>query len=302
MSDLLLLVGLSNIGDAVLTTPVMNALKALFPDAALDVVADRRSAAVYEPCPFVRQVFYKEKRAPLRGLPGLVMELRRERYDLVVDLRTDFLAYLTRARRRFPKWRARPYGTHAVERHMGVIASLHGARPLPPVSVWPRAADIAFAEGVLAGGARWLGIGPGANWAPKIWPARRFAELLVELQGDFGGVVLFGDAADAVHARAITASAPLPCVDLCGRTTILQAAAALARCGCFVGNDSGLGHLAAAMGVPTLTLFGPGDPARYRPWGPAARWLEAPDADLDRLPARAVAELLRARPAAGAGH
>ena len=58
----------------------------------------------------------------------------------------------------------------------------------------------------------------------------------------------------------------LPVLDLCGRTSILQAAAVLQHATAFVGNDSGLGHIAAALGVPTITIFGPGDPERYRPW------------------------------------
>jgi ADP-heptose:LPS heptosyltransferase len=293
MSGPVLLVGLSNIGDAVLTTPVLNALHQLFPDAPLDIVADRRSADVYEPCPFRRTVFYKEKRTLLRGLPGLLRQLRRERYELVVDLRTDFLAYLVRARARLAKWRAQPYGPHAVERHMGVIASLYGAQALPAGSVWPGPEHHAAAARALAAGVRWLGIGPGARWPPKIWPAPRYVELIAALRTEFGGVALFGDRADAGAARAIAAASSLPCVDLCGRTTVLEAAATLGRCACFVGNDSGLGHLAAAMGTPTLTLFGPGDPARYRPWGAGATWITAPGGDLSRLEAESVAAKLR---------
>jgi ADP-heptose:LPS heptosyltransferase len=296
MNDPVLLVGLSNIGDAVLTTPVMVALHELYPGAPLDIVADRRAADVYEPCPFRRRVFYKEKRAALRGLPALLRDLRRERYAAVVDLRTDFLAYLVRARRRFPKWRARPYGPHAVERHMGVIARLYGTRPLPGAAVWPRREDLEFAEHALPGGPRRLAIGPGAHWPPKIWPARRFVELVAELRAEFDGIVLLGDHADAAAAGEIAAAAPLPCTNLCGRTSLLEAAAALGRCAMFVGNDSGLGHLAAAAGTPTLTLFGPGNPARYRPWGPCADWIEGPGCDLQQLDPTAVAARLRAHP------
>jgi ADP-heptose:LPS heptosyltransferase len=144
-----------------------------------------------------------------------------------------------------------------------------------------------------------LGIGPGAHWPPKIWPAARFTELVGELRTEFNGIVLFGDEADTALAAGIAEASPLPCVNLCGRTTVLEAAAALGRCAGFVGNDSGLGHLAAAMGTPTLTLFGPGDPARYRPWGPEAAWIEAPGRDLERLGADVVAARWRARMPAG---
>lgn len=294
MNDPILLVGLSNIGDAVLTTPVMLALHELFPDALLDIAADRRSAPVYEPCPFRRRVLLKDKDRPLRGLPRLLRELRGERYALVVDLRTDFLAYLVRARRRCAKWSARPYGAHAVQRHLGVIADLWGERPLPPVRVWPGAAERALAAASVPAGQRWLALAPGANWAPKIWPAGHFAALLAELRADFDGVLLLGDGRDAGLAAAVAAAAPLPCTNLCGQSTIMQAAALLERATAFVGNDSGLGHLAAAAGCATLTLFGPGEPARYHPWSARAAWLRAPGGTLDRLDAGTVAARLRA--------
>ena len=81
----------------------------------------------------------------------------------------------------------------------------------------------------------------------------------------------------------------LPCLDVSGRTTLNTAAALLARASVFVGNDSGLGHMAAALSIPTLTLFGPGEPQRYRPWGPHARIMLAPNRNLNELSVAAVA-------------
>jgi len=82
-------------------------------------------------------------------------------------------------------------------------------------------------------------------------------------------------------------------VNLAGETGLLEATAVLARASVFVGNDSGLGHLASAVGTPTLTLFGPGQPERYRPWGEQARWLTSPENDLNRLSAEDVAGKVR---------
>jgi ADP-heptose:LPS heptosyltransferase len=78
-------------------------------------------------------------------------------------------------------------------------------------------------------------------------------------------------------------------LNLAGTTTLLQAAALLSRATLFIGNDSGLGHLCAAVGRPTLTLFGPGDPDRYHPWGPQAHWLVAADGNIASLSPTAVA-------------
>jgi ADP-heptose:LPS heptosyltransferase len=286
-----LLVTLSNIGDAIMTTPVLEALHAHAPDAVIDIAGDHRSSVVFSGCPYRGRILHKDKQQALRGLGALVAELRGVRYDVVVDLRTDFLPLLLRARRRFCRWSGAPLGPHAVQRHLGVIRAL----PLPAPDfcprVWTAPADEARARELLGKfhGARLLALGPGAKWAPKVWPAARFVELLGLVRGAFDAVALLGNDADRSTGEVIAASAPLPCINLIGRTLLPEAAAILAAARLFVGNDSGLGHLAAAVQTRTLTLFGVGDPDRYHPWGGRARWLVEPGRDLSRLPAAAVA-------------
>jgi heptosyltransferase-3 len=141
-------------------------------------------------------------------------------------------------------------------------------------------------------GRRWLALGPGARWEPKRWPAVQFRKLVQIRREDFDAVVLLGSRADADSCRTITDGLSLPCLDLAGRTGLLEAAAVLARMWLFIGNDSGLGHLAAAVGIPTLTLFGPGEPRRYRPWNLRGRWLQSPNADIFALPVSRVTDAL----------
>jgi ADP-heptose:LPS heptosyltransferase len=280
-----LVVSLSNVGDAVMTTPVLEALHRFDPTAAVDIVCDRRSGEIFAACPYLGRLVNKDKRGFLRGLPALVAELRAVYYDLVVDLRTDFLPLLLRARRRLYRWRGRPAGPHAVQRHLGVVAALGPAAHDCAPRVWLRDEDRHFAQEALRplGGGRLLALGPGANWPPKIWPDARFVELIARLRDRFDGVALLGSTADRRRTAAIASGAALPCVDLAGATSLREAAAVLARAQVFVGNDSGLGHIAAAAGTPTLTLFGPGEPERYRPWGPGAHWLAQPGGDITRL-------------------
>ncbi len=282
----ILVITLSNIGDAVMTTPVLEALHQQYPDAIIDLVADCRSAEIFRHCPYLGRIVFKEKRTGWRGTLKLVRELRSTRYDLIVDLRTDGLAYLLRGRRRLTKWHARPQGPHAVQQHMGVIAAL-GERDIPPTHLWLTPELNAKADQHLRElpGTRWLALGPGANWEPKIWPAAQFQNLIALLQDRFDGVILLGGPSDASRCTAVAAHCPLPCVNLAGQTGLLEATAVLARATLFIGNDSGLGHLASAVGAPTLTLFGPGQPERYRPWGDNAHWLTNPEKDLNRLSA-----------------
>lgn len=290
----ILFITLSNIGDALMTTPALETLHRRYPTARIDLVADRRSDAIFHHCPYLEHIFYKDKTAGTRGLLKLIAQLRKQRYDLIVDLRTDGLAYLLRARRRLTKWHARPLGAHAVEQHMGVLAAL-GPLEIPPMRIWLTDELQTQAQQQLATqtSKTWLALGPGANWEPKIWPAARYRELANSVQTHFDGVLLLGGPGDIPRCTEVANGLQLPTLNVAGKTDLLQAAALLAQTRLFVGNDSGLGHLAAAVGRPTLTVFGPGQPQRYRPWGAASHWLTSAEADLTKLSVATVrAELI----------
>ncbi len=119
-----------------------------------------------------------------------------------------------------------------------------------------------------------IGLGPTANWAGKVWPAERFVALFHALQAALPGAraAVFAGPGAAERAMAAPVLAALPdAIDLAGRLTLPEAAACLARCRLFVGNDSGLMHLAAAAGTPTLGLFGPTPASEYAPVRPVCR-------------------------------
>ena len=161
--------------------------------------------------------------------------------------------------------------------------------------MWLGQEDRDYADGVCRQlpGNRWLCIGPGANWEKKIWPAEKFALAADELRGEFDALVLMGNKADSRQAELVAGRVRFPCVNLCGQTTLLQAAAVMEKMTLFLGNDSGLGHIAAAVNTPSFTLFGPGQPERYRPWGSRAAWLAAPDGNIENIPVNIVAEKVR---------
>lgn len=290
----LLFITLSNIGDALLTTPVLQFLHRHDETAVIDIVGDERSSMLFLHCPYRGEIYHKQKQRFLRGVPALLSELRRKRYDLVVDLRTDILAWLVRADKRLVKITGGG-NVHAVERHFAAVSSLTEGEEIPSTILWPGQEDRDYADGVCRQlpGNKWLCIGPGANWEKKLWPAEKFAQTADELRNGFDALVLLGNEADNRQAELVAGRVRLPCVNLCGRTTLLQAAAVLARMTLFLGNDSGLGHMAAATGVPSFTLFGPGNPERYHPWGPRAAWLTAPDSNIENIPVSIAVEKAR---------
>jgi ADP-heptose:LPS heptosyltransferase len=296
----LLFVTLSNIGDLVMTTPALGALHAAWPAATVDIVADPRSSELLTRCPFLGRVEHRVKREGARGVLALVRSLRRERYDAVVDLRTDFLPWLLHARRRSARWQARGHGPHAVEQHFAVARRVLPAAlvdaPIPDTRIWLDESDLARAAATLDGlpGPRRLVLAPGANWPGKRWPAAAYAALARELRGAFDALVLLGSAADAAEAGPYFGDTGLATLDLMGRTSLIEAVAVMRFATLFVGNDSGLGHLASAAGIPSVTVFGPGRPERYRPWGTRASLVMAPGLDLARLAPTTVAEHVRA--------
>ena len=291
-----LFITLSNIGDVLLTTPVLQFLHRHDETATVDIVGDKRSSELFLHCPYRGEIYHKRKQRFLRGAPALLLELRRKRYDLVVDLRTDILARLVRAEKRLVKTTGNGHG-HAVERHFAAISPITEGQEIPPVTMWLGQADRDYADGVCRQlpGNRWLCIGPGANWEKKIWPAEKFALAANELSGGFDALVLLGNDADNRQAELVTRNVRLPCVNLCGRTTLLQAGAVMERMTLFLGNDSGLGHIAAAVNTPSFTLFGPGSPERYRPWGAGAAWYAAPDHNIETIPVNIVVEKVMQR-------
>lgn len=291
----LLFITLSNIGDLVLTTPALVAMHEAYPHHAIDIVADARSSSLLRACPYLGEIYHRDKNAGWRGLANLIATLRRTHYDLIVDLRTDILPWVLRGNIRVSRWRRGESGPHATQQHFAVVARvLNHFGPIPPSSVWIGDADRKFASNAFARfkGARCLALAPGANWPGKIWPVEHFQALVQLCVKDFDTVAILGNSNDAEIAVTLVTGSPLPVLNFVGQTSLTQAAAVLDHVTLFVGNDSGLGHIAAARKIKTLTLFGPGDPTRYRPWSEDVAIVEAPMRDLAQLQAQTVAVAL----------
>jgi heptosyltransferase-3 len=253
----------------------------------VDIVADRRSSQLFNRCPYRGEILYKDKDKFLRGAADLLRRLWRRRYDLIVDVRTDGLAWLLRGKRRLTKWRAVPYGPHAVQGMMGIIRDVQGEVPIPPCRIWLGDAERRNADNALAllPPGRWLALGPacGGREPEKIWPPEHYAALAEALKDYFSAVVLVGGPADTTLTAAIARDLILPWADLAGQTDLLQAAAVIERASLFVGSDSGLGHLAAAVGTPALLFFANDSPERCLPWGGRTAWLRHESGDARRI-------------------
>ncbi|MFQ5784194.1 MAG: glycosyltransferase family 9 protein [Alphaproteobacteria bacterium] len=260
----------TRIGDAVLTTGLLDHLARRYPKARITVACGPAAMPIFDAAPnVVRRIVMEKRKWALHWF-----DLWREcvkvwwGWNLVVDLRGSLVAHFLIARRR-RIYRGGRSGRH---RLYALAKVLRLAEPPAPI-VWTASGHETAAERLLPEDGPVLALGPTANWRGKIWRAENFIALCQRLTAPDGilpgaRIAVFGAADEREIARPVLEAAPADrLVDLVGALDLPTAAAALARCALFVGNDSGLMHIAAAAGTPTLGLFGPSRPEVYAPWG-----------------------------------
>jgi len=276
----ILFVTSNRVGDAVLSTGLLDHLIHRHPNARITVVCGRVAEQLFLRMPNRAATIVLDKRPYGLHWPPLWASVATTLWDLVVDIRGSALSWMVPTRRR-AVWRRRP-GPKIAE-----LAAVLGLSPPPLPVVWTAAADEARAQALLPASAPVIALGPTANWAPKTWPADRFAALFQALRaGPLPGArpAVFAGPGDAERTMAAPLLAALPdAIDLAGCLTLPEAAACLARATLYIGNDSGLMHLAAAAGAPTLGLFGPTPVAEYAPVGRRAATACAPNGRMDDL-------------------
>jgi ADP-heptose:LPS heptosyltransferase len=258
----------TRIGDAVLSTSLLDHIIRTHPGARLTVACGPAAAPLFEAVPgLARVIVMRKRRAALHWL-DLWRQVAPKAWSLVVDLRASAIAWLLIADER-RVFRPRPAERiHRIQQ----LARLFDLPEPPSPRLWTEPSH-EVAAAALIPAAPVLALGPTANWRGKTWRAERFAELVSRLTAPSGilpgaSVAVFGAPDEREAARPVVESIPAARrIDLVGRADLLTAYACLKRCALYVGNDSGLMHIAAAAGIPTLGLFGPSRPENYAPWG-----------------------------------
>ncbi len=259
----ILFVTSNRLGDAVLSTGLLDHLIRTHPDARITVACGPVAEGIFARMPNRERTIVVDKQPFRLHWLRLWASAVSTRWDLVVDIRGSTIAWMVPTRSR-AVMRRRP--GHKIAQ----LAAVLGLDPPPLPVAWTAPEDRARAAALLPPGRPIVGLGPTANWQQKVWPADRFAALFHALNN--GAIpAVFAGPGDTERAMAAPLLASLPnAIDLVGRLSLPEVAACLARCELFVGNDSGLMHLAAAAGVPTLGLFGPTPAQEYAPAGPCA--------------------------------
>jgi heptosyltransferase-2 len=288
----ILIIRLSAIGDILLATPLLRALRQKQPQAKLDFVVKADFAEVLRHHPEIGHLYELD---PARGwteLRSLGQRLQHEHYDVVLDIHKNF-------RSRYLAYAAKPrqvlrHRKHVLRRWLFVKTKINFMREIPPIyrrylaaaaplGVRPgeqatasgnwlelfwsaneeQEAERALAENNWQPNVPLIGLAPGAGYFTKRWPPEYFGELAAKFLRSGNQVVILGGPQDVGLAKIValkvkTDSKQMPprFIDLTGALSLLASAAVIKRCQLLVANDSGLMHVAEAVGTPLLAIFG----------------------------------------------
>ena len=290
------------VGDAIMSLPALRAVRAKFPDAHIAVLARPYVADIYRDQQICDELIAYDAKAQHRGWRGrelLARQLRAKQFDVALLLQNAFDAAWLAWRSNIPERIGYARDGRSVLLTKAPSVPKHGQIPphekfyylellrragwidnLPddahiclqvPEAPTKRAALLLADAGARPQAVR-VAVAAGASYgSAKCWPPERFAKVLNEIPGrDAIDVILFGTDAEAQVSETIKTGLRRPPIDLTGKTRIADLPALLSQCHLFLGNDSGAMHVAAAVGLPVVAVFGPTDPDGTAPVTPRA--------------------------------
>lgn len=259
----------TRIGDAVLSTGVLHHLVENNPDARFTIACGPVAAPLFEAVPRLDKIIIMTKKKRSMHWIDLWKECGLTYWSKVIDLRNGPITYLFPTLNGVHLHRDKKE-LHRVELYSNLLKLKEPAVP----HLWTNADHEKQADRMIGQPEQpVVAIGPTANWKGKTWQAENFLELVDKLTargGPMAGfkVALFGHSSERDQAKAlIDGLHGDQKIDLIGDYSLPSVYACLKRCAFYIGNDSGLMHMASAAKIPTLGLFGPTQEKLYAPWG-----------------------------------
>lgn len=274
--DGILIITGSMIGDVILGTGAIAEIVRRHAGAPLTVVCSPGTAILFRHIPGGAEVIPLAKQKRGGHWLDLYRRLRGRRFGRIYDFRDSVASRFLNGPRVTPK-RGDGEVAHKVVEASSILGDGKAQSPV----LWLSDAETDGLPAAVKAAKRLLALGPGATRAGKTWPVERFGDLaarLTERGGLLEGAAVVPTGGPMDRGAAAVIGKALPAgrfVDMTG-ADLLTTAALMARADLFVGNDSGMMHLAAASGAPTLGLFGPTDERLYGPWGERAMAVRAP--------------------------
>lgn len=274
----ILFITATRIGDAVISTGLLNHLIEQNPGARITIACGPLAESLFTAVPGLDRVITLTKTKFKGHWFGLWREVRQQHWDVVVDLRRSLIPYLVRTKQRY---RLGPDDRKS--QRVELLSGMFGIDPPSPPKIFVSDEQERQAEAILPKDVPVIALCPTAARPDKMWPVDQYAALagiLTRDQQRFADVklLLLGAEQDRPILEHLNSSLPEGCgIILAGYPNLQCVSAALSRCTATVANDSGLAHLAAASGSPTVALFGPTRADLYRPWGMRVAVVQAPE-------------------------
>lgn len=293
-SKKILVRGTNWIGDAVMTLPAIASIRKTFPSAEVQVLAKPWVAEVYKLSPDVDRIFLFKEPGEHQGIAGklkLALELKKENFDLAIYLQNAIEAAILGWLARIPLRAGYDSDcrgfllTHPVRRtkeikqvyqvdyYLNMVKSLGCEQASRDVTLSASKikdiSDRCLEERGLSGVPVLIGLAPGAMYGPaKRWFPERFGAVAKKLTETFvSRAIIFGSKGDMEVAQTVQDAIGGTAINIAGRTDLSEAIALISRCSIFITNDSGLMHVAGALGVPTLAIYGSTNPVTTPPPG-----------------------------------
>ena len=280
----ILFITLSNIGDVILTLPALDGLRQQYPLAKITVMVGPRPKEIFEGNPHIEKTIVFDKHSRLIDKIKLFNRLKKEHFDMVVDLRNSFFGFFLPCKYKTSSLRIIPkHITHMKDRHLYKMANGKWQMANGKIAEAPRRSfytgpeDEEYIGGILkenniAAQDKIIVVASGARSHIKRWAQDKFVELIPSLIEEFGvRVVLVGDKDDIAITKYIVQHSRYPIVDLSAKTNIAQLASLLKKSKLVITNDSATLHLASYLNIPIVAIFGPTNESKYGPWSENSR-------------------------------
>jgi len=275
-----LVITLSNLGDVVLTTPVVEVLLREFPGIELDVLVGPNGKAVFEKHPKIKELIVYDKFQSIVSKLRLIRNLKAKDYSIIVDLRNTFMPYLIGApHRSLPFKKFSRHIAHKKDVHLWKLKTMGVNISNPPYRLYIDQKDRSYVDNLLKDlpDGKLVVVSAGAKSHMKRWTKEGFACVVKKLNKEpLTNVVMIGSPEEANVASEILKFTGENILNLAGKTSVCQLIALLERADLLITNDSAPLHIASILNKRTLAIFGPTDPSLYGPFGEGSFALQKP--------------------------
>lgn len=267
------------IGDFIVTLPALQALRERFPNGYIELIGYPHVACLAEIAGIVNKVdsLDRARIARLFSFRPTMTEDQIEHlrsFDIIINYLHDPDGSVAE--------NLRITGAKTILHASPLVTDLHAAdhfaKPLESLAIYVRGRPPVLRLVCEKTATPFIAIHPGSGSPKKNWPAKNFVQLAKQL--DRRVVIILGEADDEAEKFI---RAELPAAEIWRQLPLPDLATKLAAAACYIGNDSGISHLAAALGVPSVVLFGPSNADLWAPRGSAVKILRAPGGDLNAL-------------------